>query len=261
MTDHHDLVVALCQHASTCNRMRVTIDDDLDRLLSDSADGLEHELTIVPGVAGVERDEAVFRLDDAHRRKPIAAKHPDPWRRILDRRLEPVEVTDPIEQFLAGNGPVCCFHQLNGGTHVPGWLYAGISSLHTGGQANFTATDDRAVLHYRLPWNAERYRLGISSKDPAGKATAGNFRLLIGLNAPEVLQGNGEPGGLEILQEPIPVSIGMKMQQLTSVNQKSENFGVVVTIVMHWQDPRLAYNPKMYRTASRSSSAMPSARR
>jgi len=110
--------------------------------------------------------------------------------------------------------------------------------------ANFMATDERALLQYRLPWKAERYRLRISSRDPAGKATAGSFRLLLGLNAPEVLQGQGEPTGREILQEPIPVSIGVKMQQLTSVNQKAENFGVVATIVMHWQDPRLAYDPE-----------------
>jgi hypothetical protein len=110
--------------------------------------------------------------------------------------------------------------------------------------ANFMATDSRAVLQYRLPWNAERYRVGITSMDPAGKATAGSYRLLLGLNAPEVLQGNGEPGGREILQHAIPVSIGVKLQQLTSVNQKSENFGVVATIVMHWKDPRLAYNPE-----------------
>jgi hypothetical protein len=110
--------------------------------------------------------------------------------------------------------------------------------------ANFTASDDQAQLQYRLPWMAERHRLRISSQDPGGAATAGTFRLLIGLNAPEVLQGKGEPGGGEILREPVPVSIGVKMQQLTSVNQKSKNFGVVATIVMHWQDPRLAYDPE-----------------
>ena len=110
--------------------------------------------------------------------------------------------------------------------------------------ANFMATDNRAQLQYHLPTNAERYRLGITSKDPAGKATAGSYRLLLGLNAPEVLQGKGEPGGLELVKHAIPVSIGMKLQQLTSVNQKSENFGVVATIVMHWKDPRLAYNPE-----------------
>ena len=34
------------------------------------------------------------------------------------------------------------------------------------------------------------------------------------------------------------------MQQLTSVDQKAENFSVAATIVTHWQDPRLAYDPE-----------------
>jgi hypothetical protein len=110
--------------------------------------------------------------------------------------------------------------------------------------ANFSATDSRAMLQYRLPQKAERYRLRISGEGPDGKATAGGFRLLIGLNAPEVLQGEGEPTGREILREPIPVSIGVKMQQLTGVNQKEENFGVVATVVMQWRDPRLAFDPE-----------------
>jgi len=110
--------------------------------------------------------------------------------------------------------------------------------------ANFFATSDRAVLQYRLPQKAERYRLGITSLDPGGKATAGSYRLLIGLNAPEVMHGEGESTGREILREPIPVSIGVKMQQLTGVNQKSENFGVVATVLLHWRDPRLAFDPE-----------------
>jgi len=109
--------------------------------------------------------------------------------------------------------------------------------------ANFAATANRARLQYRLPQKAERYRLGISGKGPDGKATAGSFRLLMGLNAPEVLEGQGDTSGLEILQEPVPVSIGLKMQQLTGVTQKTENFSVVATLVMQWRDPRLAFNP------------------
>ena len=62
--------------------------------------------------------------------------------------------------------------------------------------ANFAATDSRAALKYKLPRKAERYRLGISSRDPAGQATAGNFRLLIGLNAPRYFMGKGNrPAG------------------------------------------------------------------
>jgi hypothetical protein len=109
---------------------------------------------------------------------------------------------------------------------------------------NFAATESRAVLKYQLPRQAEGYRLLISSQDPAGKATTGNFRLLMCLNAPEVLRGEGEPTGRELLREPIPVRIGFKLQQITAVDQKAENFGVVGTIVMHWLDPALAFDPE-----------------
>ena len=100
---------------------------------------------------------------------------------------------------------------------------------------NYTATDSQGWLQYKLPRKAENFRLQVSSQDPDGKLTAGNFRLLMGLNAPEVLQGEGEPTGRELLREPIPVRIGVKMQQITEVDQKAENFGVVATLVMHWR--------------------------
>lgn len=109
---------------------------------------------------------------------------------------------------------------------------------------NFSATQSRAVLQYHLPRNAERYRLRISSQDPTDKATAGNYRLLIGVNAPEVVQGKGEATGTAVLREPIPVHIGVKLSQITAVDQKSENFGVVATLVMTWRDPALAFDPE-----------------
>jgi len=109
---------------------------------------------------------------------------------------------------------------------------------------NFAAADTRAALQYRLPRQAEGYRLSISSQDPEGKATSGNFRLLMGLNAPEVLRGEGEPTGRELVREPIPVHVGVKLQQITEVDQKAENFGVVATLVLHWRDPALAFDPE-----------------
>ncbi len=110
--------------------------------------------------------------------------------------------------------------------------------------ANFAATESRAALQYQLPRKAKRYRLKISSQVPTGKATAGNFRLLMGLNAPEVLRDEGEATGRALLREPIPVRIGVKLHQITEVNQKSENYGVVATLVMHWTDPGLAFDPE-----------------
>ncbi|UHD14732.1 ligand-gated ion channel [Thiocapsa bogorovii] len=111
-------------------------------------------------------------------------------------------------------------------------------------RANFAGTESRAALVYTLPRQAEGYRLGISNQDLAGNATEGGFRLLMGLNAPEVLRGKGEPTGAALLREPIPVRIGVKLQQITAVDQKAENYGVVATLVMHWTDPALAFNPE-----------------
>jgi len=109
---------------------------------------------------------------------------------------------------------------------------------------NYAALEPRASLHYELPAKGERYRLKISSQDPQGDATTGNYRLLIGLNAPEVLRGEGEPTGREILREAIPVRIGVKLEQITAVDQKAENFGVVANLVLHWRDPALAFDPE-----------------
>jgi hypothetical protein len=109
---------------------------------------------------------------------------------------------------------------------------------------NFTATEPRAVLTYRLPEMGKRYRLGVSGAAPTGEIRAGDFRLLLGLNTPEVLRGEGETTGGPLVSEPIPVHIGVKLEQITSVDQKAENFGVVAMLVMHWRDPSLAFDPE-----------------
>jgi hypothetical protein len=101
-----------------------------------------------------------------------------------------------------------------------------------------------ATLQYTFAGQAENYQLKISGRHADGKATFGTYRLVLGINAPEVLTGDGVPAGRTILKEPIPVSIGIKMHQITHVDQKSENFGVVATIFMEWQDQALAFNPE-----------------
>jgi hypothetical protein len=106
------------------------------------------------------------------------------------------------------------------------------------------ATESQASLQYELPRQAEGYRLMISSEGRDGTATAGNFRLLMGLNVPEVLEGEAEPIGWELIRQPIPARIGIKLQQITAVDQKAENFGVVATLILHWRDPELAFDPE-----------------
>lgn len=56
--------------------------------------------------------------------------------------------------------------------------------------------------------------------------------------------GFGENGSWEpyyIPDQPQTVGVGIKVDQITSIDQQSENFGIVGTIIFKFSDPRLAY--------------------
>lgn len=46
--------------------------------------------------------------------------------------------------------------------------------------------------------------------------------------------------------EPIEVRVGIQVQQIEFVNQKAENFGVVGTLRLQWDDPHLAFDAKKF---------------
>jgi hypothetical protein len=114
--------------------------------------------------------------------------------------------------------------------------------------ANLSGLDAQAVLEYRVDELAENYTLNVVGQGQGGTYSApvgveGTYRLLLGINAPEVLTGAAEPTGQPVVQEPIEVRVGAKLQQLTNVDQVSEKFGAVAELQMEWQDPKLAFSP------------------
>ena len=55
-----------------------------------------------------------------------------------------------------------------------------------------------AALQFTVPENGDYFLIAASSLSAAGRSTAGDYRLLLGLNAPLVLEGTAEPTGAVI---------------------------------------------------------------
>ncbi len=110
-----------------------------------------------------------------------------------------------------------------------------------GGDYNEDRT--RASFEYSFPTGGENYALQVSACCDDGTTWTENVRLLVGRNAPAVLTGQAEPAGVPVIQQPIPVKVGVKLEQITGVDQKSENYGAVYSLRMKWQDPQLAFRP------------------
>jgi hypothetical protein len=106
--------------------------------------------------------------------------------------------------------------------------------------------DGRVTLQYSVEEKDENPRLKLK-RPPGTEDAAIDFRLLVGVNAPDVLTGQAAPAGKPVVRPVTPVEIGLRMDQITGVDQRSENFGVVVSLLLKWQDPRLAFAPESCR--------------
>ena len=87
------------------------------------------------------------------------------------------------------------------------------------------------------------FSLQVSGSLADGPPSSVSYRLRVGINAPEILAGQGKATGPPIILAPIKVGVGLQMDQITEVNQKGENFGVVGTLHLQWQDPDFGFNP------------------
>lgn len=114
--------------------------------------------------------------------------------------------------------------------------------------ANLSAEEIATSLQFTFPTDGSDTMLRVQ----AGTASGGAFRMLIGLDAPEVLSGAAEERGLPLVTNPIPVYVGVRIDQITSVDQTAENFGAVVDLRMEWSDPALAFDANDCRCLNRS---------
>ncbi|HHD64309.1 MAG TPA: electron transporter RnfC [Desulfobulbaceae bacterium] len=46
-----------------------------------------------------------------------------------------------------------------------------------------------------------------------------------------------------VAKAPLEVGVGLRVDQITSINQKKENFGVVASLMLEWKEPQLATRP------------------
>jgi len=109
--------------------------------------------------------------------------------------------------------------------------------------ANLTGEADSASIEQAFPEGGANYTLDVVATLPSGQLTSGDFRLVVGVNAPEVLEGQGEPNSESVLELAIPVSVGIKLQQIVNIDQPNEIMNNVGTLKLEWTDPGLAFNP------------------
>ena len=109
---------------------------------------------------------------------------------------------------------------------------------------NLDGQNTDANLEYTFPDEIRSYSLEIAACCGDERVTTGDYRLLVGLNSPQVLSGAAETGGRPVVKAPIPVRVGIKLQQIIDVDQPNELFTAQASMQMEWTDPELAFNPE-----------------
>ena len=117
--------------------------------------------------------------------------------------------------------------------------------------ANLNGQASLASFQQAFPEGGANYALEIIAAAPNGQVTSGDFRLQVGVNAPEVLEGQGQPNSESLLMLAIPVKVGMKLQQIVNIDQPNEIMNDVGTLKLEWTDPALAFNPDDCNCTSR----------
>ncbi len=109
---------------------------------------------------------------------------------------------------------------------------------------NLTGTESSTSTQIKIENTVRNIKLLVGNNPNLDDPATGSYRLVIGTNAPEVLTGNAQPEGRQVISEPIEVRVGSKLIQITDIDQLSEKFNAVAELRMEWEDPLLSFNPE-----------------
>jgi hypothetical protein len=117
--------------------------------------------------------------------------------------------------------------------------------------SNLNGQASTASFQQEFPEGGVGYLLYIQPASPNGQLTSGDFKLLVGVNTPEVLQDQGQPNSENLLKLAIPVKVGFKLQQIVNLDQPNEIMNAGGTLKLEWTDPALAFDPSKCNCNSR----------
>jgi len=109
---------------------------------------------------------------------------------------------------------------------------------------NLSGTESSTSTQIKIENTVRNIKLLVGNSPNLDDPATGSYRLVIGTNAPEVLTGNAQPEGRQVISEPIEVRVGSKLIQITDIDQLSEKFNAVAELRMEWEDPLLSFNPE-----------------
>ena len=99
------------------------------------------------------------------------------------------------------------------------------------------------MFSYECQEGASGLNISLDGSSIGSIPEASEYRIVAGINAPDVLQGDAVARGLPVFLETRNVKIGLSIDQIVNVDQQRENFTVVGSLQLIWQDPALAFSP------------------
>ena len=174
---------------------------------------------------------------------PIAEPVPNPWGLATSVEEAPGTLTAaaPLAKLklvdIGAGQTLTAYVEATSGNLVPRLIlrdYGG-KALEAG---NLSGQAPQAALQYTTTESAVGYALDVQAGSlPDGTVTEGDYRVLVGVNAPEVLTGQAQPQGDKVLAAPIEVQTGLKILRISAVDSPNENYTVLGSLRMDWTDP------------------------